>query len=222
MKKISSIMQKTIMSLTGIILMLFLFFHLIGNLGIYVGREAFNSYAELLNSYKGLLYIFRAGLFFNLILHIIIAFLLVKSNSLSKIIGYQKQIFLQTTIAANYMIYSGLLILFFVVFHIFHFTSGIIYPNYYLLIDSLGRHDVYSMVILSYQNLEISFIYLIAQIILFFHLSHGLPSIIQTLGGGNVKYNKQIKQFFYIFALIVCISYSSIPISVLFGILKIE
>ena len=215
----SSIGKKFIMGSTGIILLLFVIVHLIGNLGIYIGANKFNSYAEFLKSIPSIVYFIRIFLLICFLLHISMAILLSKNNKLSRPIGYDAVYTI--TFASSTMLISGSTVLLFFMFHISHLTLGYIYPNVYLLKDSFGRHDVYSMTILSFQHIWISILYIIAQMFIGMHILHGFYSAIQTFGLTSYKYIKLTKIIGNILALSIFICYSSIPISVLLGIIKI-
>jgi len=112
-------------------------------------------------------------------------------------------------------------IFFFVIYHLLHFTFITTNPEYANLHDSLGRHDVYSMVVLGFQNYLISAVYIVAMCFLAFHLSHAVSSFFQTMGWNKKELEVKLKCVAYIIAVAVFIGYTSMPIAVLIGFIKL-
>ena len=116
----------------------------------------------------------------------------------------------------------GQLIIFtFIVYHLLHFTFGIAHPDFYHLIDPQGRHDVYSMSVLSFQNFWISAFYVLAMFFLCVHLSHGLASSPQSLGWNREEMEPLLKKGALITSILIFIANSSIPLAVLLGIIRL-
>jgi succinate dehydrogenase / fumarate reductase cytochrome b subunit len=118
------------------------------------------------------------------------------------------------------MVVTGLFVLCFVIYHILHFTLQVTHPQYRELHDSLGRHDVYRMLILSFSKPLISLFYILGVFFLGGHLSHGIASVTQTLGVNNRKLSESISKGGFILAWLVFAGYAVIPISVLLGFIK--
>ena len=116
-----------------------------------------------------------------------------------------------------WLITCSLMVLAFVIYHLLHFTVQATNPEFKDLTDSLGRHDVYSMIILGFQNAVVAIVYIIAIALLCFHLSHAFSSTFQTIGWANSNTLPKIEVLGYIIAVVVFIGYVSIPLSVLFG-----
>jgi succinate dehydrogenase / fumarate reductase cytochrome b subunit len=102
--------------------------------------------------------------------------------------------------------------------HVLHFTVGPV------LADSEGAHDhdVYSMVTESFMNPVISLIYVGAMAFLAFHLSHGLSSLLKSLGFNDKRYNAILQYVGVILATLIFLGYASIPLAVLAGVLKLS
>jgi succinate dehydrogenase / fumarate reductase cytochrome b subunit len=115
------------------------------------------------------------------------------------------------------MIWSGVMISLFIIYHLLHFTVKSTNPAYDGLFDAAGRHDVYSMVILGYSNVLISLVYISAMILLGFHLFHAIESMFQTLGVNHPKYNSFIHGLSVTLATIVVVGFTMIPVGVLAG-----
>ena len=117
------------------------------------------------------------------------------------------------------MALSGTIILLYVIGHLLHFTLGVILPEYAELQDAQGRHDVYSMVVKGFQVTPIAIFYIIALLLLWSHLSHGISSIFQSLGIRSSK-NGIIANVGPVLSSILIVGYVSIPLSVMFGFIK--
>ncbi|HBE95725.1 MAG TPA: hypothetical protein DDW68_00960 [Verrucomicrobiales bacterium] len=206
----SSIGRKLIVALTGLALVLFLAGHLSGNLLIFAGRDAFNEYAHFLHTFlHGMgVWIARIGLLACLALHIIFTVLLTKENKAART-AYAHEATVKAPKSSLIMIWSGLTILAFVIYHILHFT---------VRIDSelagLGKNDPWGMVILGFQNSFVVLFYIIAMTLLCSHLSHGVASIFQTLGLRSRKTASAIKLVSQTYAIIIYAGFLSIPIAI--------
>ena len=80
------------------------------------------------------------------------------------------------------MLVSGAIVLAFIVFHLLHFTVGTIFPADFALRDPQMRHDVFRMMLLGFSRLWVVLFYVVAMVVLFFHLSHGIWSATHSLG----------------------------------------
>jgi len=218
---VASISKKVLMAITGVIMLSFISVHLLGNLQIFIGQGQLNHYAETLQSLNGIKWSVRIVMIIVAIIHIWTGVLLWFENRQARPIRYYKQETIQASLSSRTMIYTGLLILFFVVYHLLQFTLIVTNPQYANLHDALGRHDVYSMVILGFSNYFISGAYLIAVLMLAYHLSHAISSFFQTLGWNNDSVLPKLKLFGNIVAILFFIGYASIPISVLLHIVKL-
>jgi succinate dehydrogenase / fumarate reductase cytochrome b subunit len=216
----SSIGSKILMAVTGAILLLWVTGHMVGNLQIYAGQDALNSYAEKLRSVAALLYVVRTIMLVIVLTHIITSTWLWWQNRQARSLPYAYKDTVQASIASRTMIYSGLLVFAFVIYHLLHLTWATIHPEFAHLVDPKGRPDVYSMVVLGYQNVLISGSYIIAMLCLWFHLSHGVSSLFQTLGLTSAKYRPLIERAGPIVATIIVAANISIPLTILLGIVK--
>ena len=213
----SSIGKKVVVAVTGLVLLGFVMAHLAGNLLIFAGQNALNAYAEKLRHLGGLLWVARGVLLFSVLIHIVFAIQLAIANRAARPISYKASESIQTTVAAKSMMLSGLAIFAFIVFHLLHFTFRVTHPEISHLTDSLGRHDVYSMVVLSFQDRLLAAIYVAAMALLSAHLGHGASSWIQTLGlvkEGSLKTANFVGQ---VFAVALALGYVAIPTSIYLG-----
>ena len=213
----SSVGMKQLMAITGLVLLSFVIAHLLGNLLIFAGPGALNSYAAGLHDLGPVLWIARLGLLGAVLLHIAAAVRLVQMNRAARPVRYQVFKPRTTPYYARAMAWTGLIIAAFVVFHLLHLTFGAVYPEHFDRVDAEGRHDVYTMTVLGFQNVAVSGFYLIAVGLLSLHLAHGIPSLFQSLGLRHPKYSPAIAKVGFWLAVLLFAGYASIPTAVLLG-----
>lgn len=225
----SSIGRKIVVALTGVLLVLFLFGHVAGNLLIFQGREAMNSYAQFLHEMlhgQGV-WIARIGLLVAFVLHIWATISLTRENKEARNARYACDNTVQASRSSRIMIWSGLTVLAFVIFHILHFTIRVD-PDLANLPDTAyaaenpgeSRHDVYAMVIKGFKNPLVSLFYIVGITLLCSHLSHGVASIFQTLGLRSRKTAGFETKLSWAVAIALWLGFLSIPFAVMFGALK--
>lgn len=204
--------KKFVMAVTGAILFLFIFFHLLGNLLVFAGPEKFDQYAALLHFDEGLLWLARAILIVAVVLHIVSATQLAVRSKRSRPVGYARWRPVNSTYAARTMYWSGPIILAFVIFHLLQFTSGTIHPEY-AYIPLAVYHNVTS----AFHVWWVSAWYIFALILLGFHLRHGLWSMFQSMGWSGQEQEPSLRRAALIIAVLLVLGYISIPICVLLG-----
>lgn len=134
----STILSKVVMAVTGIILVLFIMGHMAGNLQVFLGKEAFNHYAQMLQSLGEFLWIIRSVLFLSLVLHIITSIYLKLVNNSAKPIKYQVKTYVKAKVNSRTMVWTGIMIFAFLTYHIMHFTMGVTNP------DDYSHHEYYT------------------------------------------------------------------------------
>lgn len=220
----SSIGKKTIVAVTGIALVLFVIGHLLGNLTVFFGPDAINSYAMHLRDLGPLLWLARIGLLGAVVLHIYFTMLLWKENQAARPQKYAVSAPMKTTVFARTMRLSGLIVLLFVAFHLAHFTLFLVHPEYRTFhtdLDGQQVHDVYRMVVLGFRNPFVSIFYVLSLGLVAFHLSHGIASLFQTLGINNKTLRPTYETAGKVLAWVLFAGYAAIPISILiFGLGK--
>ena len=212
----ASIGRKLVVAATGFALIAFLIGHLFGNLKILQGRDALNSYADFLQEHP-LVWLFRAGLLTVFVVHIYATLSLARENRAARPVRYHRYSPQAATFASRYMVLSGLVILAFVVFHLAHFTFGVVDPANTRLREAQGRLDVYSSVVRSFQNPWIAWSYVGAMLLLGLHLVHGIASAFQTMGAHHESYKTLIWTFSLALLAALVIGNSAIPLLVLSG-----
>lgn len=216
----SSIGRKWVVALTGIVLVLFVCGHLLGNLSIFLGPDAINAYAQFLQGLGEILWVIRLFLLACVGLHIWFTITLWHENMRARPEKYAVRNTLETTVYARLMRLSGLVVLAFVLFHLAEFTWQAFTPEYRTWHDAQGRHDVYRMVIAGFSNPFVTGFYLLAIGLLAMHLSHGIASLFQTLGLTTAKMRPVFERGGRIVAWLLFAGYVSIPLAVFFGILR--
>ena len=217
----SSIGKKALMSATGLVLFGFVIMHMLGNLQIFLGAEALNNYAEMLQGIPEALWLVRAILLACLMFHMWTAAVLTVENRRARPIPYQVKNTVKATFASKTMMISGLTILFFIVYHLLHYTFGVLEPEYFHLADVKGRHDVYTMVVSSFRHRSVSLTYVTAMAFLALHLDHGAAVWLQSLGLATEKMRPFLDKFGRVSAIVVFVGNSSIPLAVMSGLLRL-
>jgi succinate dehydrogenase / fumarate reductase cytochrome b subunit len=217
----SSVGKKMIVAITGIILILFVIGHLLGNLQIFLGPDWINSYSQHLRDLGPLLWMIRIFLLLTVAVHIYVTIQLAIQNRRSRPEPYIDKEHVKATFASRHMVMSGLIVLAFIIYHLAHFTVRVTDPRFGLLkTDPLNRYDVYSMMVYGFQNYLVSGFYMLGLFLLALHLSHGSSSFFQSLGLNDKKLAPRLAVGGRIFAWLLFVGYTSIPVAVLLGLVK--
>ena len=209
----STIGKKVIMALTGAILFGFLIGHMLGNLQVFLGREVMNHYAETLHGNLPLLWGVRILLLVSVLLHTWAAVQLTAVKAAARPVAYVKPANVQATTGSRTMMLSGPVIALFVIGHLLHLTTGTIHPQFVEL-------HAYENVVNAFSNPIASGLYIVAMILVGFHLSHGIWSMFQSIGFSHPRYTPLIKKFSGIFAWVLIAGFIAVPISVLAGLVR--
>lgn len=206
----SSVGKKQVMAVTGLLLCGFLVSHLLGNFLILLGSDAFNTYAHTLTSNK-LIYVAEAILAIVLLSHVIMAVRLRIENKLARPVPYlmRRKTGNGETFASSTMIFSGALILVFLVTHLIHFKYGAYYTTN---VDGVEMRDLYKVVIEYFRNPLYTAWYVVAMTVIGLHTSHGFWSAFQSLGLSHPKYTPKIKLISKIYAVFIAVGFSSLAI----------
>lgn len=220
----SSIGKKILVALTGAILVVFELGHMIGNLLVFVGKDAINEYGHLLQTslHGGGVWAARLVIFGSIIVHVLLTISLTKANRAARAERYGFEATQVASKSSRTMILSGLTILAFFVYHILHYTvrvwHGFGTARYEIEIDGHKAHNVYQMVIDGFSWAPASIVYLIAMGLLCSHLSHGVSSLFQTLGLNTEKTAPLFKKLGWAYATLVFAGNATIVLSIwLFG-----
>ena len=209
----SSIGLKITMALTGVILSGFVLVHMLGNLQAYQGAEALDAYGKLLRKEPALLWTFRLVLLSAVGLHIWAFIALTRKNLQARPQAYQARKYKESSFASRSMTITGPLILLFIIYHILHLTTGTFHPDF-------QEGAVYHNLVSGLKGI-VGVIYVVAMIMLAFHLWHGVWSMFQTLGAPEDRYRSLGRRFATIFTILVTLGFASVPLAVLTGFLKL-
>ncbi len=216
----STVGTKYLVAGSGAILVAFVFFHMLGNLQIYLGPDALNSYAEMLKNAGALIWIARLGLLGALAIHIWGIATLSLRNKAARPEPYQVKRPLLSTYASRHMLLTGLVLLAFVAYHLMHFTLGVTHPDQFALFDSDGRHDVYSMVVLGFREPAVAISYILAMALLGLHLGHGVGSAFRSAGLSGPRFRSTVEGCGRLLAVVVVAGNISIPLFCLLGLIQ--
>ncbi|MFO1489381.1 MAG: succinate dehydrogenase cytochrome b subunit [Kiritimatiellia bacterium] len=213
----SSVGRKLLTGITGIVLVVFLIGHLVGNLTLFAGPDVFNAYAHFLATamHGAFIYLAEAGLLVFFTTHIVSA---VKVQTGSRKARTQKYVVTgnaggasRKTLSSLNMIWSGLVVLAFVVMHICHFKYGKM-AEYTLHGEKLK--DVYYLVVTEFKHLPQVAIYVAAMWVLGTHLKHGVWSMFQSLGASRPNTVKGLQCAGTAFGMALALGFLVLPILV--------
>ncbi len=198
----TSIGKKMMMAVTGLCFCGFLVAHLLGNMTIYGGGEAFNAYAEKLHALGGILTLAEFGMLFFAVVHVATGLLLFYQNWKARPVSYAvKHNAGGQNIGSATIPYTGILVLIFVVFHLLNFS----------FVDKTET-TIFQIVSRAFSNPLYVVAYILAMIVVALHIRHGFWSAFQTIGANHPKYMPLIRGFSVLFGVIVGIGFGSLPI----------
>jgi len=233
----TTIGRKVLVAVTGIVLILFVLAHLVGNLQIFEHPDKINGYSQFLRLLGPGLWIERTVLLACAVIHIWATLKLALEEKAAR--GgqpYKRNRWLQATVASRYMRWTGLIVLAFALYHLAQFTWGSVQtstfkenlPPYTMAADyhvfgftairgGTRVLDVYSMVIRGFQNPLVAIFYIIAIGLLTLHLLHGAESLFQTLGWRNERWGKGLRRVVALCCALYFLGNLAIPGAVLTG-----
>lgn len=209
----TTIGRKLIVAFSGIVLILFVIGHAMGNLTIYFGQSALNSYAHWLQE-SPVLWLVRMTMLFIVLLHITVSIAVTIENRAARSLNYQAHNPLTGRAWNKRMIISGLVLLVFIIAHLGHLTLGYGTGEVFLLKDERGYADVYTRVVSGFQNPWIAWSYITAMLLLAVHLKHTVRAVFQTTGFYHDNYFSFFEFLSWLVSLFVVISFISIPLAV--------
>ncbi|MEV1289794.1 succinate dehydrogenase cytochrome b subunit [Micromonospora sp. NPDC049679] len=215
----STVGKKALMAVTGILLVLFLVLHMVGNLKIFFGANSFDHYAHWLRSIGNpllpeawFLWIQRGVLTFAVLGHIWAATSLALRARAARPVRYAHRGKVQGSYAARTMRWGGVIILLFVIYHILDLTTGHLNPN------GDPAHP-YANVVADFapERWYVTLFYTLAILAVGFHLRHGIYSAVRTLGQQTRRGERRARAIALGIAVVLCVGYLSVPFAVLTG-----
>lgn len=209
----TSIGAKVLMAVSGLFLGLFIVSHLAGNLTAYAGAETFNAYANGLREHPALLWGARLGLIASFAVHIYAAVVTIRWNQEARPIAYATPSRTPASVAGRSMALTGFMVLAFLAYHLAHLTWHLTGP-----VQFTG--DRYALLVHGFQVPSIALLYVVAQLLLAAHLSHGFRSIWTHLGFTGTFLTRHGKRVADLLAYGICAAFASIPVAVLLGVIR--
>jgi succinate dehydrogenase / fumarate reductase cytochrome b subunit len=211
----SAVGKKWAMAWSGIILLGFVLFHMIGNLKVYLGPEAINHYGEWLREIAVpalprtvFLWIIRSVLIAAFAVHMHAAYALTRMNHRARPTKYTSD---RDYIAANFasrtMRWTGIIVILFVFFHLADLTWGAANPDFV-------RGEVYDNMVYSFSRVPVAIAYVVANLALGVHIFHGAWSLFASLGVSNPRLVRFRRSFASAFTALILIGNLSFPILV--------
>jgi len=217
--------KKYLMAVSGLVLVLFVIGHLVGNLQVFLGPEAINRYGHFLQSNLELIWPARIFLLAMIGLHIWSAIRVTLENKTARPVPYGQYQPVGSSYASRTMLMSGYIIFAFIVYHLLHYTALVqavnltghdfgAKPEFF---DAEGRHDIFKMLVVGFNNVWVSGFYILGIALLCLHMSHGISSMFQSLGLKNKVYGPCLDKMARALSILIFLGYASIPLAILFG-----
>lgn len=219
--RVSSVQLKFVMAVTGAILVLYLIAHMLGNLKIFFGEQALNTYAAWLREIgepalpgEGMLWLIRIVLLVAVIAHIVSATVLARRARAARPVKYAHRRPVSTSYASRTMRWGGVIILLFVIYHILDLTTGTLNPN-----GQPGQ--VYDNVVADFSRWYVTLAYVVANLAVGFHIRHGIWSALQTVGRSSGPYQMRYKAIALVIAVVLTAGFLAVPFAVQFGLVGV-
>lgn len=216
----STVGKKTIMAVSGLVMLGYLVVHMYGNLKIFFGLDSFNSYAHWLRTmgepllhYSWALWIVRVGLVAAVVLHGVCAYQLSRRDLAARPVKYahKRQ---RTSYATRTMRWGGIILALFIVWHILDLTTGTVHSG------GFQEGHPYENVVDTFSRWWNDVIYIVAMLALGLHIQHGFWSAAQTLGVGSPTRERVLKATANLLALVLTAGFIVVPVSVMTGLVN--
>jgi succinate dehydrogenase / fumarate reductase cytochrome b subunit len=210
---VSTVGKKVSMALSGIILFAYVVAHMLGNMQIYLGSEVINRYAHFLHANEGMLWGARIVLLAAVLIHAIAGIQLWARKREARPIPYRNKENIQATPASRTMIWTGVIIAVFIVYHVLDLTLGTARSAPYRDLDPAFN------ITQGFAQAPAAIAYIVAMVALGFHLWHGVYSMFGSLGLDSARYMNGIRRIAAFAATVIALANISVPVAVLTGLL---
>ena len=210
----STVGKKVLMALSGIILFAYVIAHMLGNMQFYLGSEVINRYAHFLHSNEGMLWTARIVLLAAVLVHAIAGIQLWVGKREARPVPYRTKENIQATAASRTMIWTGVIIAGFIVYHVLDLTVGSAHAGRYVELDPAVNLST------GFANPVPAILYIVAMVALGFHLWHGVYSMFGSLGLSHPRYTEGVKRLAAAAAVIIALANISVPVAVLTGVVR--
>jgi succinate dehydrogenase / fumarate reductase cytochrome b subunit len=209
----STVGKKILMAVSGIIGILFLILHMLGNLQIFEGAAKINGYGAILHGpLEEVVLAQRVVLIVAVLVHVLMAYQLTMRARAARPAGYVQRKSQVTTLASRTMRIGGVLLLIFIPVHILHFTTGDIRPA-----GIFTPGDIYGNAVASFHVPWVVAFYVLAMIALGLHLYHGAWSSMRTLGLAGAKPHPLHRPIALVLSLALWLGFTIVPVAIAMG-----
>jgi succinate dehydrogenase / fumarate reductase, cytochrome b subunit len=215
----TSIQLKYVMAVTGAVMLLYLVAHMVGNLKIFFGAEAIDTYGAWLREvgepalpHGTVLWLVRLVLLVSVVAHIVSATILARRARRARPVRYAHRQPVQGSYAARTMRWGGVIIALFVGYHLLDLTTGTLNPH--------GVHgEVHANVVADFapERWYVTLVYTLAVVAVGFHVRHGLWSALQSFGRSSAASQRTLKGVALGVAVVLVAGFLSVPFAVLTG-----
>jgi succinate dehydrogenase / fumarate reductase cytochrome b subunit len=210
----STLGKKVVMGATGLIMVGFVILHMLGNLQAFESAEKFNAYGAMLHGpLREVVLVLRVVLLVSVALHIVAAVQLTRLDRAARPVGYARTEPQASTRASRTLRIGGVLLLVFIVYHLLHFTTGNVHPDFV-------PGEVYHNLVTGLSRPVVAAFYLVAMVALGLHLYHGVWAGFRSLGVGPASPQPRHRPLALFVAGVVWLGFSVIPVAVMAGWLK--
>lgn len=210
----STLGLKVLMALTGVVLFGFLIGHVAGNLLVFLGPEKLNAYARFLKESPAILWGTRVTLLAAVFVHVGVSIRLTKLKTDARPVPYLGKKPHGSSYASRTMMWSGPIIALFVIYHLLHFTTGHAHPSY----PGFDAANVFQNVVDGFRRPVVSITYILAMLAVGLHLSHGLWSMLQTVGLNRPHLEPALRTIAILVSALLIAGFIAIPLGVWTGI----
>lgn len=222
--------RKILMAITGLAMSLYMVGHLLGNLQLYFNQPQFDGYAHFLTvDMKPFVWVVRIGLLGIILTHIIDSYSLLKTNYAARPVAYHSKTWARTkskksqkSWASTLMQISGGIVLFFIIFHIWHFTMKHPVASPAPGLGANGKYQLAQLVINEFRNPIVVAIYVGSLLLIGMHLWHGISSALVTMGAYSPRNKMLVALIGYGFTLIIVGGFISFPVLIYTGVLGLK
>jgi succinate dehydrogenase / fumarate reductase, cytochrome b subunit len=215
----NSVAKKAVMAVSGIIMILYLIAHMVGNLHAFQGAQAYNDYATWLRTFgepaiprRTLLTVIEIVLLLSVVGHMWAAFSLWAQARRARPVAYVTKKRVQQSFASRTVRWGGLILALFIIWHILDLTFGVVNPA--------GTDTTpYDRLIASFSNIPITLFYVVSMILLGLHLRHGIFAATQTLGQTNKRRERAVNGIAYAVSAVITVGFLLTPLSIAFGLI---
>lgn len=212
--------RKLTMAVSGLFLLMFLLGHAVGNSTLWAGL--LNAYADHVHALPPLLWVSRTLLLGLLALHVWQGTTLTLENRAAKGGGYAVSAYQRSTLASRSMIWTGLALAGFLLYHLLHLTLQVIHPESAAAThpDAAGRPDVQRMLVAGFAHPATTAVYAGGTLALGLHLFHGVASAAQTLGLNGPRSFPWLERGGILLALALAGAFAAVPAGILAGLAR--